>query len=346
VSALRVVRGGATFLAWHRSGPGWFGRVVFPLLAGLLIYGGAGRAARAGVEGPMVAIEVTNCPLPWDAEIRRAVAVELGDERLASAPMVRAEDKQLRITCIEQAVRVQVRDGATAALLERTFAAGELPVATAPRLVALAGVELLATLDPALRRRRAAASASGSRGLSGAELTRSEIHPLSLTANAVYRAFLSSGGIHAWGGALDALRAPGKGRWLLGAGVEIAGADARANLGRTSALLASARASAGMRVRVVGDWMAVAFAVGARVGAVRLAGHSDAPTVLSSTVIRPWGGPVASATTELGVSRFCAQITLEGGWAAVAASGIVSEAPVLAASGPWVAIGLGVGIRR
>jgi hypothetical protein len=49
---------------------------------------------------------------------------------------------------------------------------------------------------------------------------------------------------------------------------------------------------------------------------------------------------------ELGLSWFCAEIAAEGGWAAVAASGNVDGGPVLAASGPWLALSLGVGQRR
>ena len=60
-------------------------RALLAMLPALLAWGRAGRDARADVESAPIHIDVETCPAQWDAEIRLAIAVELGDERLAGA---------------------------------------------------------------------------------------------------------------------------------------------------------------------------------------------------------------------------------------------------------------------
>jgi hypothetical protein len=161
----------------------------------------------------------------------------------------------------------------------------------------------------------------------------------------VYRAFLSKAGIHAWGAELDARRASRSQHWAADVGVEIASDGHATAIGQTSALLASARASAGARIGLAADRLALSFDLGGRVGAARLSGHAGDPNVLASTVVRPWAGPVATVTAQVNRSLFCVQFVAEAGWAAVAASGLVNDGPTLAASGPWLAISLSGGVR-
>ena len=240
-------------------------------------------------------------------------------------------------------------------MLERTLS-GDLPAATAPRVVAMVAVQLLTTFDPALRRRPPEPSPKPSPPAppppppaavqSTAAPTPLDGRRLYLTAGWVYRAFLSDGGVHAWGGVLDARRTTANGRWSSGLGVEIAAAERSTNLGQTSALLASARASAGARARLAGDRLGLSFDLGARGGFVRLSGRADDPDVVTSTVVSPWAGPVATLRADLCLSWFCGEIGAEAGWAAVAASGLVNGGTAVAASGPWLALTLGVGTRR
>jgi hypothetical protein len=162
----------------------------------------------------------------------------------------------------------------------------------------------------------------------------------------VYRTFLSSAGIHAWGGALDARRAWRDGGWSSGLDVEMAGTERSTSIGQASALLASLRASAGARAPFAGERIVLAVDVGVRGGAALLSGRSDDPNVLAATAVHPWAGPIAELRAELALSWFCAVIAAEGGWAAVAAIGNVNNGPALAADGPWLAISLGIGTRR
>jgi hypothetical protein len=333
-------------------------RSVLALLPALLAWGSAARAARAGVDPPPIRVQVESCRPEWDSDIRLTLAVELGDRRLADAPAdeqapapdgAGAGGYTLNVRCEDSRVRVVARDSRTAVTLERTLT--DMPDATAPRLIALVAVELLTTFDPALRRRVEAPPPPKPRRPAPppppvVPQPPPEERRLSVTAGWVYRTFLTPGGVAAWGGTLDGRRALEGGRWSLGLGVEVAHDDRSTGVGQTSALLGSARASAGGRVALAGDRLALSFDVGGRVGVVRLSGDAADPNVVASTVIRPWAGPVATVRAQVGVSWFYAEIGAEGGWAAVSAQGIVNAAAALAASGPWLAISLGIGSQR
>jgi len=334
-------------------------RAVLAWLAALLAWGGAARDARAGVDPPPIRVQVDLCRPEWESEIRLTLAVELGDERLAGAATddeapasvpdaSRAGGYTLNVLCDDSRVRIVARDSKTAVTLERTLT--DMPDATAPRLIALVAVELLTTFNPALRRRVDAAPAKPRTPIPPPAPVVPQATPddrrLSVTAGWVYRTFLTSGGVSAWGGTLDGRRASKGGRWSLGVGIEVARDERWTSVGETSALLGSARASAGGRVALAGDRLALSFDLGGRVGLVRLSGDAPDPNVVTSTVVHPWAGPVATLRAQVGVSWFCAEIAAEGGWAAVSAEGTVGAATALAASGPWLAISLGVGGRR
>jgi hypothetical protein len=337
-------------------------RAVLALLLALLASGGAARDARAAVEPPPISLSVGSCPPAWDPEIRLTVAVELGDERLADAPAEarpaapgspRAAGEAgytLAVRCAEHRVQIVARDSKTALTLERTLT--DVPDATAPRLIALVAVELLTTFNPALRRRLEASPARPSKPSPPpppppvAPPPPPEERRLSLTAGWVYRTFLASGGVQAWGGMLDGRRASQGGSWSAALGLELVADERSTDIGQTSALLGSARASAGGRVPLAGDRLVLSFDVGGRVGFVRLSGHADPRNIGPTTFVNPWAGPVATLRAQFGVSWFCAEIAAEAGWAAVSANGLVNGGAALAASGPWLAISLGLGSRR
>ena len=318
-------------------------RVVVAMLPALLVGGGAARAAGP----PPIGVNVESCPSPWDREIRGALAVELGDERLAGPrgdERPTASGDRVHVRCDAQRVQVRARDADSPATLERTLAVGDLPAATAPRVVALAAVELL--------RRLRSGAASAARGVAQRPVACCRPRPRATAAcrsppaACTGRSSLRRG-IQAWGGALDARRASQSGRWSVGLGFGDRGrrpVDAhRPDLGAPR-LGARERWECGSRSRAIGSrWPST---LGGRAGAARLSGHAGDPGVVASTVVRPWAGPVAAVTAQVGLSSFCAAIAVEVGWAAVSASGLVDDGPALAAHGPWLAIGLGVGIRR
>ncbi len=331
------------------------GRAVLAFLwalPALLAWGSVARDARADGERPPIRMNVEGCSPAWESEIRLTVAVELGDERLASAPtdtQPAAPDAgagyTLNVRCDEQRARVVARNAKTAVTLERTLT--DLPDATAPRLIALVGVELLTTFDPALRRRREAPARSTKPPAPPPEVRAAAPPPprrLSLKAGWVYRTFLTTGGVQAWGGTLDGRRASQDQRWSAGAGVELARDEQSTSLGQTSALLASARASVGTRL-LAGDRFALALDLDARGGIVRLSGSSDVAGVDAYAGVHPWAGPALTLRAQAGASWFFAEVAAEAGWAAVSASGLVNGGANLAASGPWLALSLGLGSR-
>ena len=59
---------------------------MLALLPALLAWGRAAREAQARLPPAAIRMNVESCPAPWDAEIRVALALELGDERLAAVP--------------------------------------------------------------------------------------------------------------------------------------------------------------------------------------------------------------------------------------------------------------------
>jgi hypothetical protein len=326
---------------------------VLAVLPALLAGGSFARDARADGERPPVRMNVEGCSPAWESEIRLTVAVELGDERLASTDAQSpAPDAvpgyTLNVRCDAQRARVVARNATTAVTLVRTLT--DLPDATAPRLIAVVGVELLTTFDPALRRRREAPARATKPPPPPPEV-RAAAPPappparrLSLKAGWVYRTFLTTGGVQAWGGTLDGRRASQDQRWSAGVGVEFARDEQSTSLGRTSALLASARASVGTRV-LAGDRFALALDLDARGGIVRLSGTSDVPGVEAYATVRPWAGPALTLRAQAGTSWFFAEVAAEAGWAAVSASGLVNGGANLAASGPWLALSLGLGSR-
>ncbi len=124
--------------------------------------GDRARDAYAAGTAP-IRVDVEGCPPSWDPEIRLAMAVELGDERLSAgiedehlaAPgstRTNAGGHELSVHCDGNRVQVVARDSRSAATLERTLT-DSLPAATGPRVVALVAVELLTTFNPAVRRR-------------------------------------------------------------------------------------------------------------------------------------------------------------------------------------------------
>ena len=61
-------------------------RAVLAIVAALLVWGRAARDAGAADEPAPIQIDVETCPSEWEPEFRLALAVELGDERLAGGP--------------------------------------------------------------------------------------------------------------------------------------------------------------------------------------------------------------------------------------------------------------------
>ena len=181
------------------------------------------------------------------------------------------------------------------------------PGDAAPRALALAGVEMLAALDPAVRERiqirqspaampapraAAAATAATRAGAGDARADRS-LAAVGIAISAVRRDFLGAGNAGGWGGRVDVDRGLGD-VFVLGADVEVAGARTTVTLGEASALLMSAGAFGGLRA--AGARVAGSLSLGARFGLASLDGTpAGGSGAIGGSALRPWWGPALAA---------------------------------------------------
>jgi hypothetical protein len=298
------------------------------------------RAQAPAATPSIVALEMDGCPAIPPAAVRRALEVEAGvrlQER--SAPTGTAHDATatgtLVVRCDADRAFLTV-EGTTGGRLERQLALGELANDTAPRLLALAALELLAAQDPALRRK-----------LADAEVTvaPTQVPPASRTtvrAGAVYRTFSAPSGVGAWGGQVSVSRAIGTRLGVTG-GLEVSGARRPTPLGESTAVLASGSAAAHWRTG--GEHFGVRVEGGARGGLVRLSGAAGGPAVAAATVVRPWAGPFAAAHLLVERGDVSVDLAVETGVAVVSATGLVNDMAALEVRGVWLALSLSLGLR-
>jgi hypothetical protein len=282
-----------------------------------------------------------SCPGIPHAAVRRALEVEIG-ARLEGSPAATGRPSgappvgRLIVRCDADHAALAAEKTA-GGRLERKLALQDLSGDTGPRVVALAALELLATLDPELRRRLSEADSL---------LATPDGPPrprLGLRAGAVYRTFSAPSGIAAWGGQLALDRALGT-RLGVAGGIEVSVGRRSTPSGGATALLASGSFAAGWRAG--GQRISVRVEGGARGGLVRLSGSAGTPDVETQTVVRPWAGPFGAAHLLLGHRQVCLGLAVEGGLAAVAATGLANDAPALQARGAWIAVSLSAGLQR
>jgi len=289
-----------------------------------------------------VVLDSSACLSVSMSELRRLVALELGDLLApdpALAPRVPNQtpsptrnEVALAVTCAgdQATLRAHTADGARA--LQRAIDLGDFSEGAAPRGLALAGIELLATLDASVRER------VGESRPPPAALSPSTVHSMALVG--VRRQFMGAAGLGAWGGRVDGLR--DRGRLRLHADLEVAATGRTStSLGQARALLGSVGAFAGARFAPSAhlNWSVTA---GARFGVARLEGVPDAQNdAVGSAAWRPWGGPALSARGTVGGPRLAAVVSLEVGYTALGAEALAATTTVLALRGPWLTIAAG-----
>ena len=310
---------------------------------------GARQPRPAGAVGS-VTLTLDQCPARWEWEIGRALEDEIGD-RLAAATdptptaatgaateaafAAKQVTNQLIVNCDGTRAAVVAKNPTTDRHLERTFAATELPDATAPRIVALAGLELLATLDPELRRAREEAQRPVDIAPVGPRLR--------VFGGGVYRTFATApSGVRTWGAELGVDRSIGE-LFVVSGGAEVGRGGRTVSLGEMTALLGSGSLAGGVRFGG-GDLQAVVEA-GARGGAAHLSGKTAAKDVVAYAVTRPWAGPFVAARAFVDYRRLCFDVSLESGATVIGANGLVNDLPALVARGVWLGAAVGVGIR-
>jgi len=297
----------------------------------------AGAAAQAAPA--TVALDTAACPAIPEAAIRRSVGIEIGD-LLAEPGDVPAGGNHLAMICQEGVARLAARGAGGGAPIERELRLAEFPGDAAPRALALAGVEMLAALDPAVRHRiQIRQSPAAAAPAPPARADRS-VAPVGVAISAVRREFLGQAGVGGWGGRVDLDRGLGR-RFVLGIDVEMDGGSTSVALGEASALLVSAGAFGGLRA--AGARLAGSLSLGARVGLASLEGTPAGGGVATgATALRPWWGPALAARGWIRTGPIGFVAAIEAGVAARGARGLADGATVLAVDGAWLLAGLGV----
>ena len=115
----------------------------------------SGAAAASGERH--VVLSTTGCPAGAETEIRRMVGMEIGDLLVeVGTPL---ETDRLAVVCTEDAAHLLAQGSCLACEVDRTLRLNDFPPDAVARALALAGVELLASLSPAVRRRLEARAA-------------------------------------------------------------------------------------------------------------------------------------------------------------------------------------------
>jgi hypothetical protein len=279
-----------------------------------------------------VALALERCAAVPETSVRRIVRVEIGDLLVTNAG--RAADR-VAATCDGDSVSLEASDGAGTQRLARSLRLDGFPPDARPRAVALAAIELVAALNPEVRRRMESARDSEPPGEAPARMR--------LLVQGFGRHFFASRGVAVWGGGVAIDRELG-GAGVIAADVDVGGARTSASLGAVNGLLASASLAAGLRTGAAAVWSAT---VGARFGVVRLAGEpAPDPFVTGRRTVRPWGGPVAAVTSSWGRGWGAVRLGVETGFAVVAAEGTANGATAAAVGGPWVAAFVAAGLQK
>ena len=100
-----------------------------------------------------VELELVACPLIAEAEVRRVIAIEIGDLLVSAREPVPPDADRMTIQCEGGVERIDVVAKGRDQPLRRTIRFADFPGDAAPRALALAAIEVLAALSPALRQR-------------------------------------------------------------------------------------------------------------------------------------------------------------------------------------------------
>jgi hypothetical protein len=290
------------------------------------------------------------CPNLSDERVRRILGIEVGDLLLAESDGDATQGDRLTIRCSGSYAWVRASGQAGGPPAEQVVSLDDFPGDAAPRALALAGLELLATLNSTVRARMASKHESPPPVATvAAPPAPSAASPVSTRETRIglagtWRRFLAGHGPSAWGGQAQVHATVGE-RWLLAGDAELVGArTAVSGVGETGALLLSCGAS--FAVRGGSGRLGASLALGGRLGAVRLSGDSaDAARVTGTSVWRPWGGPMATAGLLGRAGRFALGLRAELGYSLAEANGLAGQATAIAIRGAWVAIMLGGDIR-
>lgn len=300
-----------------------------------------------------VELEVKGCPAVPDAAVRSVLGIEIGDLLLEPSACDAEEVDRLTIRCAGNFAAVEATGTSGGAPTERILRLDDFPGDAAPRALALLGVELLAARSAAVRerilRRRSGATtpavATIAPSPSSAELATPAGRQVRIGVAAVGRTFVAQDHPFAFGGRVEASSTAMK-FGLVSGDMEFAAARRDVdNVGQTTALLVSSAATFGTFAG--GHRWRAAAGLGGRIGLVRESGSSADPArISSSTFVRPWGGPVLSASLSGTLRRVALAISGEAGWSLSSIDEMAAGLTAISVRGLWVAVSIGTDLRR
>jgi hypothetical protein len=315
------------------------------LVAAHALLAGTGKAAVAPAARGTVVLDAAACPSVPEAAIRHIVAIEIGDLLAAPGDVPAAGGNRLTIACDKTAARLAASraDGADPPI-ERALPLASFPGDAAPRALALAGVEMLAALDPAVRERIQTRQSSPAAPPPPPPPTPARadgaLAPVGITISAVRRDFVAASGAGGWGARLDLDRGVAE-RFALGVDVEVDRASTTVALGEARALILSAGVFGGPRR--AGRRAAGALSLGARGGLVSLEGTpAGGSGATGGSALRPWWGPAITARGWLRAGPVGLAGAIEAGFTVRGAHGLADGATILAVDGAWLAAGIGL----
>ena len=309
-----------------------------------------------------VALLVESCREVDEQALRQLLRLEIGDQLAPATTDEGAPGDKLVVRCHDGEARLIAAAGSSRGpAVERTVRLSDFPDDASARVLALAGVELLASLDraapapaapativastaepaapaPTVKSARAAPAPALLPAGDTASPWRSMMSRTRFGVAVVRRAFLADAGVTAWGASASA-HAQLSPDWA--ARVDLEGAVARS--GDTYASARTYLLSAG------GFWgprfgrgeLVGALGLGARLGLARLSGMTPVGDD-TSTVLRGWGGPAFMVHLQNGGSGWGLMLYAETGYALLAAVGNSYTGPLAAVQGIWITAGAGL----
>lgn len=298
-----------------------------------------------------VQLEVKDCPDVSIAVVRRIVNIEIGDLLLESGDGEATPADHLIIRCAGNLASVEATGSSAQPPTERILRLDEFPGDAAPRALALLGVELLAARNAAVRERiLRRQTPSPPAAVETAPVPRTASPPagpvreVRLGATGAWRTFLVQNGASLLGGRLQATSTATKPGGVAGDLEVAAGGRNVASVGETSLLLISSSVSFGLWTGRH-TWRA-GFGVGGRIGLFRESGRSaDVTRIVSSTFMRPWGGPIVNARLSRNVGPVALTVNGEAGWSLLSSDEIAVDATAASTRGPWLAVSIGTEVR-
>jgi hypothetical protein len=307
-----------------------------------VVAGWVSRTTRAA-EDPderRVVLTIADCPAGAEAAIRRIVGLEIGD--LLAVAGETGETDRLAVICTEELARLQAGGPGRPQQVDRTLWLNDFPADAVPRALALAGIEVLAALSPAVRRRVEAGTAKQETPVRAPVVQPATPPAWRADASGVWHRFLGDNGLSLWGGQARIAHDVGT-HFSLSLDAEAASGSRAVALGQVSGFLGSSGvflgAHAGSR-DLFGE-----LALGGRIGIAHLAGDPNATNVAGDRVSRAWGGPALSLRFWAGHGRLALVLCGESGLALLGAEGLVGDATAVSVRNLWVSLGLGLGIR-